>query len=148
MTTPDEHPLRRVIEDTFGPVAWRIENSLGSFVTDSFDIADNERKRGCGKIEPLYTSPPEHSARIAELEGAISDFLPFAQVAFLWTKGEPPEAEVDRYRKQYHALSKTLHSKQKGTTHHTSPSPSPSHGEGGPRLAVVGGASSDLKGGA
>jgi hypothetical protein len=42
------------------------------------------------------------------LEEAIRDFMPLAQVAFLWTKETPPEDEVTRYRDTYNNVLCTL----------------------------------------
>jgi hypothetical protein len=43
-----------------------------------------------------------------ELREAVQEFMPLAQVAFLWTKETPPEDEVERYRQAYWKLRAAL----------------------------------------
>lgn len=57
------------------------------------------------ELRARITAPEAERER---LRGAVREFLPFAQVAFLWPKSPPDSGEMERYRAAYRALGNAL----------------------------------------
>lgn len=52
----------------------------------------------------------DHGGKMRSVIEAVMNFMPLAEVAFLWTKETPPKEEVDRYREAYWSVRAALHS--------------------------------------
>lgn len=96
-------------EGPVGPdriVSWSVATAMarGNVIRHLDDIFANAYRAMLAAAPAVQPAARES----VDLQRAIENFMPSAEVAFLWSKETPPAAEVQRYRERYWAVKEAL----------------------------------------